>query len=355
LALLLLLACPASGQDWKPALPGYEYKFPRDHGQHPAQKIEWWYYTGNLATAEGRHFGYQLTFFRIGATQIPANASPWALRDVWMAHFAVSDLLGEKYHHADRLNRAGPGLAGATTERVWNEDWQVRLSTDDKMSLTATDRDFSIQLDLGSGEKPVIHGQDGISQKGITPGNASHYYSLARMPTRGSISVGGETFTVTGESWMDHEFGSSFLEKGTQGWDWFSAQLSDGSELMLFQLRGSAPGSNAGTLIEPDGSVITLVASDFTLTPGTLWKSPTGAQYPITWQIAVPKYQLTLECRAAMPNQEFTADSTPGLSYWEGAVDYTGTSSGKAITGRGYLEMTGYRGQAMSVWFGTGP
>ena len=355
LALLLLLACPASGQDWKPALPGYAYKFPRDHGQHPAQKIEWWYYTGNLATAEGRHFGYQLTFFRIGATQIPANASPWALRDVWMAHFAVSDLLGEKYHHADRLNRAGPGLAGATTERVWNEDWQVRLSTDDKMSLTATDRDFSIQLDLGSGEKPVIHGQDGISQKGITPGNASHYYSLARMPTRGSISVGGETFTVTGESWMDHEFGSSFLEKGTQGWDWFSAQLSDGSELMLFQLRGSAPGSNAGTLIKPDGSVITLVASDFTLTPGTLWKSPTGAQYPITWHIAVPKYQLTLECRAAMPNQEFTADSTPGLSYWEGAVDYTGTSSGKAITGRGYLEMTGYRGQAMSVWFGTGP
>ncbi|MEQ1749548.1 MAG: lipocalin-like domain-containing protein [Prosthecobacter sp.] len=355
LALLLLLACPASGQDWKPALPGYEYTFPRDHGQHPEQKIEWWYYTGNLATADGRRFGYQLTFFRIGATPTPANASPWALRDVWMAHFAVSDLTGGKYHHADRLNRAGPGLAGATTERVWNEDWQVRLSTDGKMSLTATDRDFSIQLDLGSGENPVIHGQGGISQKGITPGNASHYYSLARMPTKGSLIVGGETFTVTGESWMDHEFGTSFLEKGTQGWDWFSAQLSDGSELMLFQLRGAAPGSNAGTLIQPDGTVISLSASDFTLTPGTLWKSPTGAQYPITWQIAVPKHQLTLECRAAMPNQEFSADATPGLDYWEGAVGYSGTSSGQVITGRGYLEMTGYSGQAMSVWFGTGP
>lgn len=361
LALLLLLACPASGQDWKPALPGYEYTFPRDHGQHPEQKIEWWYYTGNLATADGRRFGYQLTFFRIGATPTPANASPWALRDVWMAHFAVSDLTSGKYHHADRLNRAGPGLAGATNERVWNEDWecktnfQVRSDRTQKFALHAADRDFSIQLDLDSGKSPVIHGQGGISQKGITPGNASHYYSLARMPTKGSLIVGGETFTVTGESWMDHEFGTSFLEKGTQGWDWFSAQLSDGSELMLFQLRGAAPGSNAGTLIQPDGTVISLSASDFTLAPGTLWKSPTGAQYPISWQIAVPKHQLTLECRAAMPNQEFTADATPGLGYWEGAVDYKGTSSGKAITGQGYLEMTGYSGQAMSVWFGTGP
>ncbi len=355
LALLLLLACPASGQDWKPALPGYEYKFPRDHGQHPDQKIEWWYYTGNLATADGHRFGYQLTFFRIGATPTPANASPWALRDVWMAHFAVSDLTGGKYHHADRLNRAGPGLAGAATERVWNEDWQARIAADGKMSLTATDRDFSIQLELSSGEKPVIHGQGGISQKGITPGNASHYYSLARMPTNGSVSVGGETFTVTGESWMDHENGTSFLEKGTQGWDWFSAQLSDGSELMLFQLRGAAPGSNAGTLIKPNGTVIPLSADDFMLTPGKLWKSPSGAQYPITWQIAVPKHQLTLECRAAMPNQEFSADSTPGLAYWEGAVEYSGASGDQKISGTGYLEMTGYSGQAMSVWFGTGP
>ena len=353
LGLFILLVCPASAQDWKPALPGYQYVFPRDHGQHAAQKIEWWYYTGNVADAGGHRLGYQLTFFRIGVTQTPANASPWALRDVWMAHFAVSDPGGGKYHHADRLNRAGPGLAGATPVRVWNEDWQMLAAPDGRMSLAAGDRDFSIQLELEAGEKPVIHGQGGISQKGVTPGNASHYYSLARMPTRGSITIAGESFQVAGESWMDHEFGTSFLEKGTQGWDWFSAQLGDGSELMLFQLRGAAPGSNAGTLIKPDGTVIPLGAADFVLTPGQIWKSPAGAPYPVVWQIAVPKHQLMLECRAAMPQQEFTADSTPGLRYWEGAVDYSGTSSGRKISGRGYLEMTGYGGQAMSVWFGS--
>ncbi|MCX6857275.1 MAG: FtsX-like permease family protein, partial [Verrucomicrobia bacterium] len=135
--LFILFSGQVQAQEWKPALPGYQYAFPRDHGQHPEHKIEWWYYTGNLATAEGRRFGYQLTFFRIGATPTPANASPWALRDVWMAHFAVSDLEADVYHHADRLNRSGPGLAGASEQKVWNEDWQALVSVDGSMTLKA--------------------------------------------------------------------------------------------------------------------------------------------------------------------------------------------------------------------------
>lgn len=353
LALLLLVAAlPVSAQEWKPALPGYSYAFPRDHGQHPEHKIEWWYYTGNVATAEGRRFGYQLTFFRIGAATTPATVSPWALRDVWMAHFAVSDLEAAQYHHADRLNRAGPGLAGATAQRVWNEDWQMQVAADGTMQLSAQDRDIALKLDLAPGKPVVIHGRDGISQKGLTAGNASHYYSHTRMPSRGSLTIAGVQHEVRGESWMDHEFGTSFLEKGTQGWDWFSAQLSDGSELMLFQLRGAAPGSNAGTLIKPDGSVISLSAADFKLTAGEVWRSPSSADYPLQWQIEIPAHGLTLQCRAAMPNQEFSAASTPGLGYWEGAVDYSGQSQGQPITGSGYLEMTGYSGQSMSVWFG---
>jgi len=361
LVLMVLWASQATAQEWKPALPNYEYAFPRDHGQHPEHKIEWWYFTGNVTTQEGRRFGYQLTFFRIGAAAKTSVESPWALRDVWMAHLAVSDLAGGKYHHADRLNRAGPGLAGASVERVWNEDWECKTSLPTrsdrvgKLGLHAADRDFALELELEIGKTPVIHGQNGISQKGMTPGNASHYYSLTRMPTRGTITVGGQAFQVTGTSWMDHEFGTSFLEKGTQGWDWFSAQLSDGSELMLFQLRGGSPNSNAGTLIRSDGTVIALTAADFKLTPGTVWKSPSGAAYPLAWQIAIPAHEIVLDCKAAMPAQEFTADSTPGLSYWEGAVDYSGSVKGAAITGHGYLEMTGYSGQAMSVWFGAGP
>jgi predicted secreted hydrolase/ABC-type lipoprotein release transport system permease subunit len=352
--LFLLMSGQADAQEWKPALPGYSYAFPRDHGQHPKHKIEWWYYTGNVATSEGRRFGYQLTFFRIGATSKLANASPWALRDVWMAHFAISDLTISAYHHADRLNRSGPGLAGATEQRVWNEDWQVLISADGQMTLHAQDRDFALNLELQPGKRAVIHGHDGISQKGSMAGNASHYYSHSRMPTQGSLILKGEVYEVDGESWMDHEFGTSFLEKGTQGWDWFSAQLSDGSELMVFQLRGGKAGSNAGTLILPDGQAIALDSELFTLTPGEVWKSPAGAAYPMRWNIEIPAQRISLECHAAMRNQEFQSMATPGLGYWEGAVDYVGSIKGKKTTGTGYLEMTGYSGQSMSTWFGSG-
>ncbi len=352
--LILLMTGQADAQEWKPALPGYQYAFPRDHGQHPEHKIEWWYYTGNVATAEGRRFGYQLTFFRIGATPVPANVSPWALRDVWMAHFAVSDLMADKYHHADRLNRAGPGLAGAAEQRVWNEDWQVLLSANGQMTLQAKDHGFALNLSLMPGKPVVIHGRDGISQKGASAGNASHYYSHTRMPTQGRLTLNDQVYEVSGESWMDHEFGTSFLEKGTQGWDWFSAQLSDGSELMIFQLRGGSAGSNAGTLILPSGQLIPLGSDLFSLVPGEVWKSPTGASYPIRWKIEIPTQGISLECRAAMKNQEFQAEATPGLGYWEGAVDYTGVTKNKKITGKGYLEMTSYSGQSMSTWFGSG-
>lgn len=351
----------ATAEEWQPARPGLQFRFPRDHGQHPEHKIEWWYYTGNVQTATGRRFGYQLTFFRIGAVARPVVASPWALRDVWMAHFAVSDLQTQRYHSADRLNRSGPGLAGATESKVWNEDWSV-IADAEGMMLTAADREMAIELKLSQGKPVAIHGNGGLSQKGSSPGNASHYYSLTRMPTTGTITVGDERFAVTGESWMDHEFGTTFLEKGTSGWDWFSAQLSDGSELMLFQLRSKAGQQeangagearhNAGTLIAPDGTVTALESADFELVPGSVWQSPSGAGYPQRWVIRVPGHGIDVACSAPMPNQEFRAEATPGLIYWEGAVDYEGTVKGKTVTGHGYLEMTGYSGQSMSVWFG---
>lgn len=350
--LFLSWLLPCAAQDWAAAKPGYQFVFPRDHGSHPDFKIEWWYFTGNLRSAKGDRYGYQLTFFRIGSVMQPVAASPWALRDIWMAHFAVTDVSGKKYHCADRLNRAGPGLAGASTERVWNEDWSCRLGSPETFALEAADLGFSIQLNLKSASPPVIHGRDGISQKGSTPGNASHYYSLTRLLTEGTITLGGQPMTVTGDSWMDHEFGTSFLEPGQQGWDWFSAQLDDGSALMLFQLRqttATAPNMSAGTLIKPDGTVIALSGADFRLKSGQTWTA-----YPIEWEIEVPAHRITLRCRAALAAQEFRAAALPGLNYWEGAVDYRGTSAGLPVRGSGYLEMTGYGGRPMSQWFGVG-
>lgn len=361
-AALCLLVPPVQADDtWAPAWPGYDYAFPRDHGQHPQHKIEWWYYTGNLKATGGERLGYQLTFFRIGAVKAPQVDSVWALRDVWMAHFAITDATGKRYFHADRLNRAGPGLAGAAADtlKVWNEDWSAELDAAGAMALKAADREMALDLRLAPQALPaVIHGRDGISQKGATAGNASHYYSLTHLPTTGTITLNGRRLEVTGLSWMDHEFGTSFLEEGQQGWDWFSGQMADGSALMLFQLRHEAGPEKtrySGTWVSPRGEVTALEPGDFTLTPGETWISPaTRAAYPLRWQIGIPKLGVKLECRAVMETQEMRAELTPGLHYWEGAVDFTGEKSGQPLTGRGYLEMTGYAGRSMSAWFGEG-
>jgi len=347
-------------EGWKPAVAGYSFKFPRDHGSHPEQKIEWWYYTGHLQTDEGRQFGYQLTFFRIGVAPNPPLDSPWAVRDLWMTHLAISDIQKSTHHHDDRLNRAGPGFAGAAADhlKVWNEDWTATQSAagNGPMVLTAKNTEIGLSLDLQNGKPPVFHGKEGLSQKGAQEGNASHYYSLTRMPTAGTLTIKGERFKVSGESWMDHEFGTSFLEPTQRGWDWLSIQLVDGRELMLFQLRkedGSADPHTAGTLVSADGTTHPLNADDFKLTPGDArWTSPaTHGSYPMTWQIEIPREQMRLNVNATFPEQEMTASSSPGLHYWEGVVSAQGDQSGKPLSGKGYLEMTGYGGAAMSRWF----
>ncbi len=206
LALVALLAPVAAQSVWKDATAGYRFEFPRDHASHPDYKIEWWYYTGNLATSSGRRFGYQVTFFRVGIDPAPVNPSRWAVRDIHMAHLAVSDPEGRRYRFDERLSRSGPGLSGAASDRyrVWNDDWSAGVDEQQRHVLQATSRSASVQLTLDEGKAPVVNGVNGISQKGARPGNASHYYSMTRMPTRGVITVDGERFDVTGESWNEN-------------------------------------------------------------------------------------------------------------------------------------------------------
>jgi predicted secreted hydrolase len=334
---------------WRQATPGYRFEFPRDHASHPAYKIEWWYYTGNLQTKTGRRFGYQVTFFRVGVDAAPVNPSRWAVRDLHMTHLAVSDPSGQRYRFDERLSRSGPGLADAATDRyrVWNDDWTAHLDERGRHVIRAASRSAGVELVLDEGKPPVINGVDGISQKGAQAGNASHYYSLTRMPTRGSLTVDGERFEVTGDSWMDHEFGTSFLESEQQGWDWLSIQLADGRDLMLYQLRrsdGSRDPRSSGTLVDQQGRHRHLTAADFTLSAaGPTFRAPSGAVYPIRWRIAIPQEQLTIDVTTPLQNQELSTEGA-GLSYWEGLIDVSGTSRGTPVVGRGYLEMTGYRG-----------
>ncbi len=351
LAVVPVVAWQPSADPWRQASRDYTVRLPADHVSHPAYRIEWWYYTGNLETDRGRRFGYQVTFFRIGIDPTPLNPSKWSVRDLLMAHVAVTDAASGRHLFAERVSRAGVGWAGASQRelRVWNEEWEVRLEYG-RHRLQARDPRFAIDLLLAEDRAPVLHGDRGFSQKGSTAGNATHYYSLTRMPTEGFLTVDGERYAVKGDSWMDHEFGTSFLERQQQGWDWFSIQLADGTDLMMFQMRrtdGSLDPNSSGTLVRQGQPSARLGAGEFTLTPGRRWTSgQSNATYPVEWRVSIPGDGLDLRVTPMIDAQELKG-ARSGVSYWEGAIEVEGTRGGQPVTGRGYLEMTGYAGRAL--------
>lgn len=329
------------------ALEPRAFNFPQDHGPHPEFRTEWWYYTGNLATAEGRRFGFQLTFFRSAlAPEMPERGSAWATRQAWLAHFALSDVDGERFHAFERWSRGAVGLAGvqAAPFRVWVEDWSAEADGGPvfPMRLRASQGEVALDLRLEPGKPPVLQGEKGLSRKSSEPGNASYYYSLTRMPTRGTVRVGTETFTVTGASWMDREWSTSSLGAGQIGWDWFALQLSDGTDLMLYQLRqtdGRPDPASSGSVVGPDGSSRTMALRDFSLEVLDRWQSPdSGVQYPARWRLRVPSEGLDLTVTPLLADQELDVS----FRYWEGAVTIEGTRRGAPIRGNGYVELTGY-------------
>lgn len=341
-----------TAQEFQVATEGYHYAFSRDHGAHEAFRTEWWYYTGQLTAKDGRSFGYQLTFFRRGMPreQLKTLPSQWAVSQLYLAHFAVSDLSKKQFHYAEKISRAGLGKAGAEADRlhVWIDRWSAEspVATPATQTLTAADGDLALQLTV-SQEKPlVVHGTDGISRKGTGAGQASHYYSLTRLATTGTVTIGDESFDVTGTSWMDHEFGSADLGKDLIGWDWFSLQLDDQRELMLYRLRrsdGSADPVSSGTLIDREGRGQHLSIGDFTLEPTSYWTSPASkARYPQRWRLTIPSQQLSLELIPLMAEQELSTTRSTQVTYWEGAIEARGTTQGRPIQGKGYMELTGY-------------
>jgi predicted secreted hydrolase len=327
-----------------------EFRFPADHGSHADFRTEWWYFTGNLGTAQGRHFGFELTFFRYAIappTPRAEGASAWRADQIWMAHFAITDTQEKRFIARERLTRAALGLAGATAEplRVWVEDWALTGEAHDdelRVHLAARDDVTALSLSLVSTVPHVAQGDGGLDIKGAGSGNASHYYSVPRLAAEGELSVGGETFEVTGLAWLDREWSTSSLEPGTVGWDWFSLQLSDGSNLMFYRLRtegGGASPYSGGTLVSADGGRTRLAANDVALTPLGEWTSPaSGVRYPTAWRLAVPGSGIEVEIRPYLENQELALS----VRYWEGAIHAEGRGPLGALTGQGYLELAGY-------------
>ena len=326
------------------------FTFPRDHGPHPAFQTEWWYYTGNLQNAAGRRFGYQLTFFRsaLQADPVPRK-SAWASNQIYLAHFALSDPQNERFHYFERFSRDGLELAGATAEpfKVWLEDWSASGSANTTLplQLRASTTDVAIELELDSSKPVVLQGQQGLSQKSADPGNASYYYSLTRMPTRGEIRIAGDSYQVTGDSWLDREWSTSALGSDQVGWDWFSLQFDDGRELMYYQLRlrdGRPDPLSSGVMVAEDGRTTRLGPDDLRIEVRAYWTSPhSGARYPARWRLQLPAQQLSLEIVPLLADQELQTS----VRYWEGAVSLQGTHGQEKFRGYGYVELTGYDDQ----------
>jgi predicted secreted hydrolase len=327
-----------------------EFVFPADHGSHPEFRTEWWYFTGNLATPEGRHFGFELTFFRYAlapATSRQQGASAWRADQVWMAHFAITDTQGKRFVARERLTREALGLAGASVEplKIWVEDWEVSgESHDDALGvrLAAHDDDIALSLSLESTVPHVAQGDHGLDVKGAGRGNASLYYSVPRLAANGEVSIDGETFDVTGVAWLDREWSTSSLEPGTVGWDWFALRLSDGSNLMFYRLRttaGDASPYSGGTLVSADGMRTRLEADDVSLTVLDQWTSrATGVRYPVSWRLVVPGSGIELDIEPYLVNQELALS----VRYWEGAVHADGRGPLGSLSAEGYLELAGY-------------
>jgi predicted secreted hydrolase len=348
-ASLVTVPTPASAAGYTRALPGRPLVFPEDHGPHPDYQTEWWYYTGNLADAAGNRFGYQLTFFRRALQppqEVVQRASRWAADQAYMAHFAITDASLSQHQATEKLARGAAGLAGAQASpfEVWLEDWQVQETAPGVYSVHASADGGAIDLLLRDSQSLVLHGDQGYSQKGPDPGNASYYYSLTDLATTGEIQVGGKTYSVQGSSWMDHEFSTSALSPGQVGWDWFSIQLDDGRQLMFFQLRGADGGIDpysSGTLVEADGSTRHLAVDDFDIKVEDTWKSPhSGGVYPSRWTVTLPGEGLVLHIAPLVRDQELNLT----YNYWEGAVNVEATSQSQAVAGTGYVELTGYAG-----------
>ena len=330
-------------------------EFPRDHGWHPGYRIEWWYYTGNLQSEEGHRFGFQLTFFRYQLepssveAKWPARPSAWRTNQLYFAHAALADLTGKQFLNSEETARKALGIAGVGQHNgmttVFLKKWSVALEGHEH-HLQADAADFSFDLKMKALKAPVLHGNAGYTLKGKSPEQSSCYYSFTRLETSGTVVVGGNVFKVKGLSWMDHEFSSEPLDENAAGWDWFSLQLDDGTELMIYIIRmknGLANAASSATFVDTAGKQNHLRLEDIAINVLDTWKSPyTGAVYPSKWRVTLIPLGMELSIEPNLADQEMQSPHSTGITYWEGSVSIKGESMGKPVGGAGYVELTGY-------------
>ena len=343
-----LLADAPSNAGFSMATEVIDFVFPRDHGSHDAFATEWWYFTGNLESATGRHFGFELTFFRYALSTQPVDRdSRWGSNQAWLAHFALTDTNRNTMYIDERYGRGAIGIAQASDDRldVRLKDWSARsLPGDIAVQLQAASNDAGMQLELRQIAEIALHGDRGLDRKGGGTGNASYYYSIPRFEVSGTVETPEEPMLeVTGTAWLDREWATSSLEAEVEGWDWFGLQLNDGRSLMLYRLRnadGSGTPFSSGTLIRRDGTTEGLQPDDIEYRVLRRWRSPaTGVSYPVEWHVEIPRHELSMKVTPRIDAQEMNL----GVRYWEGAVTVSAMAGETPVAGVGYLELAGYR------------
>lgn len=346
-SIIIITACQQRDV-FQYASPAYVLTLPKDHAAHRDFRTEWWYYTGHLVSNEGRKFGYQLTFFRTALSLEDAQPSDdKARKHVYFAHFAITDEDNRKFYFKEKQSRGAFGEANAEEGyyKVFIGNWSVQ-DVGKYMLLQAESDSLSLVLILEPLKPAVLHGENGYSQKGESPQNASMYYSYTRLKSTGAITLNGARYAVEGESWKDHEFGTSQLDKNSIGWDWFSMQFADGTELMLYTLRqtdGSVGRFSSGTFVAADGSTQHITKDDFTIEVLERYTSKkSGATYPAKWKISVPKLDMQVTITPTVQEQELLTQESTRITYWEGSVHVVGERRAKPLAGKGYVELTGY-------------
>ena len=335
-AALALVPSPAGPRIALPSDDAGRIAFPRDHGNHPDAAVEWWYYTGHLQDAARREYGFQLTFFRAG--------------ELHLAHFAWTDVAAGRFTYDEKSHLGLPGIATSEVGRleVVNEDWSVR-GQGGTHHLHTAGRGWELDLALRPVKPPVLHGDAGLSRKGPGSDDYSHYVSITRLHASGTWRRGERREAMTGSAWFDHEWGPGALPEGASGWDWFGVQLDDGSELMLYRIRGAdgqATSFSSGTYVPASGAPVRVPWSGVRLTATGEWTSPkTRARYPSGWRIRIDPLRLDLAIDPLVKDQELTTERSTGVTYWEGTCRVSGTASGKPVSGRAYAELTGYAGK----------
>lgn len=365
-----IVAAPAHASAPQPpsfaqALAPEPLEFPRDQGPHPEFRQEWWYLTGNLDSAAGERFGFELTIFRFALAPTPGPTpgptptagSAWRTRQVYLGHFAVTDVARHRFRFAAKLSRGALGLAGARTDplRIWVGNWQISQGTevrptstapaaqDTAWRLQADEPGYILSLTVRPLMPPVLNGTRGLSRKSGEPGDATFYYSIPRLAAQGTIVRDGRALQVHGLAWLDREWGSGSLGPQERGWDWFGLQLGDGSCLMFYALRdrdGAQDPYSAGTWVDAHGKVRPLTRGDVQIEVLSHWTDRSGARYPSRWRLLAPALGLDITVHPVLADQELMTSPR----YWEGAVDVAGTRGGRPIAGRGYVELVGYAG-----------